>query len=93
MKKMPSARADATLKSTSPTLAYFQTAMMPTGKSIAAREVPTALEGANFKNAMSIGTMMIPPPIPNNPARIPAIEPMRSPISSGYAKDNFKPNY
>lgn len=91
MKKIPSASVEATLKSTSPTFAYFQTAIMPTGNSIAARDVPTALEVENFKNAMSIGTMMIPPPIPNKPARTPAIEPTRSPISSEDARDKFNP--
>lgn len=89
---MPTASADATLKSTSPTLAYFHTAIIPTGRSIAASEVPTALEGANFKNITSIGTMTMPPPMPNTPARMPAREPIKRPTRSESARDNSNPN-
>ena len=52
------------------------TAKIPTGRSIEVRDVPIAFEEENFKKKINIGTMIIPPPIPNNPEAIPAVPPI-----------------
>lgn len=49
---------------------------------MAANEVALALSISNPKNAMSDGTIIIPPPMPNRPDSIPAIIPTtKIPIS------------
>ena len=50
---------------------------MPTGSRMAASDVPVALTSGKPASRMSDGTMMMPPPMPNSPAKTPAAAPMR----------------
>lgn len=43
--------------------------------------MPIAFEEENFKKKINIGTIIIPPPIPNKPEAIPAVPPINSAVN------------
>ena len=75
--KIPNAIKAETLILSSPAFLYCNKAILPAGRSKAAKEVPEACCAAKLKIKISAGTITIPPPIPNipasNPAKIPSI--------------------